>query len=149
MQTGSKKEHWISTLFLSFILILLFFFSPHPPLYQPVSPFIFASLFCLLFPVRFIQLLPKSHKVPEHPIVSLSILFTYFIILCITSSASTLFFFFCFLFSIGFILHLPLSPALYPLSTGTSRCQTVREGERCRRQAVGAPGNRYEQTHIE
>lgn len=24
MQTGSKKEHWISTLFLSFILILLF-----------------------------------------------------------------------------------------------------------------------------
>lgn len=111
MQTGSKKEHWISTLFLSFILILLFFFSPHPPLYQPVSPFIFASLFCLLFPVRFIQLLPKSHKVPEHPIVSLSILFTYFIILCITSSASTLFFFFL----------LPVFHRLYPSPPSVSR----------------------------
>lgn len=58
-------------------------------------------------------------------------------------------FFFCFMFSIRFIFHLPLSPALCPLSTGTSRCQTVREGERCRLQAAGAPGSRYKQTGVE
>ena len=78
--------------FFCFLLPLPIVFSPHLSLYQPLV-FVFLYLspsLSFFFPVLFLFInpSPKPLKVSEHPIVSLCIFLTYFIILYITSSTS-------------------------------------------------------------
>lgn len=86
----------ITVSFFSFFLCFLFplpiVFSPHLSLYQPlVCVFLYLSPSLSFFfpvPFLFINPSPKPLKVSEHPIVSLCIFLTYFIILYITSPTS-------------------------------------------------------------
>lgn len=123
------------TVSLLYLLCLTFFspyilpivFSPHFSSYQPLVSF-FSTLhfYFFSFPLHFLFLNPflKPLNVPEHPIVSLSVFTTYFIILYITSSSSfsalnvpfLSFFFFVLFFSLPAVSLLPLPHSVSFLS---------------------------------